>query len=409
MLIPIPVDRYLCHDRMKLLFDLNSLRPPRSGVGYYTQHLLEGLRAQSDVEAIAGWVGSNAYEGSALDALTCDQTALRNASRIMSGPIASAVRAGRNVPGIYKARTLVRSLASARLRDNFARRGYLYHETNFIASRYRGPTVVTIHDLSHRRHPEFHPRVAVEYLDEGLPRTLRQAQVVIAVSRYTKQAIHELYGLPDEKVVAIHLGVESSFKPLDEMSCMSVLANLGLRYRGFVLSVCTLQPRKNLRRLVEAFGHLPADLRQAFPLVLIGAEGWMNSALMRAIEPLASAGQLITPGYVSRNDLACLFASAAVFAYPSLYEGFGLPVLEAMASGVPVLTSNVTSLPEVAGGAAWEVDPYSVDEIEHGLERLLDDNLLCGDLVTKGLCRAAEFTWSATVNKTCDVYRALTA
>ncbi|MPV57000.1 glycosyltransferase [Burkholderia sp. BE24] len=394
---------------MKLVFDLNSLRPPRSGVGYYTQHLLEGLRTQRDIEALAGWVGQAVYEGASLGELMCDNAALRRAARVTRGPLASAVRAARNVPGAYEARTLLRGLASARPRNDFAARGYIYHETNFIASPYRGPTIVTIHDLSHRRHPEFHPKVAIKYLNDGLPRTLEQARAVIAVSHYTKQAIHEIYGLPDDKVFAIHLGVESCFRPQAQDECEPMLSRFGLRYGGFVLSVCTLQPRKNLRRLVEAFSRLPIAVRQAFPLVLIGADGWMNSALMREIEPLAKAGQLIAPGYVSRNELVQLFASAAVFAYPSLYEGFGLPVAEAMASGVPVLTSNVTSLPEVAGGAAWEVDPYAVDAISDGLERMLNDESLRGELVAKGLRRAAEFTWSATVEKTCDVYRSVAA
>ncbi|CAN7247646.1 glycosyltransferase family 4 protein [Trinickia sp. LjRoot230] len=394
---------------MKLLFDFNSLRPPRSGVGYYTQHLLEGLLEQNDVETIAGWVGSNVYEGRDLSALMCDQTALGKAAQFSKGMKATLLRAARNVPGVYKTRTLVRNIASASLRKDFAKRGYLYHETNFIASPYRGPSVVTIHDLSHRRHPEFHPRVAVEYLDDGLPRTLAQAQVVIADSHYTKKEIHEIYGLPDEKVVAIHLGVEACFQPRSDETCADVLSALGLKYRGFVLSVCTLQPRKNLRRLVKAYACLPETLRREFPLVLIGADGWMNSELLRDIEPLASAGQLIAPGYVSRVDLTHLLSSAAVFAYPSLYEGFGLPVAEAMASGVPTLSSNVTSLPEVSEGAAWEVDPYSVDEIAHGLERLLEDSSLRDELVIKGLRRAAQLTWAATVEQTSNVYRSVLA
>ncbi|KAF1064364.1 MULTISPECIES: glycosyltransferase family 4 protein [Burkholderia] len=394
---------------MKLLFDLNSLRPPRSGVGYYTQHLLEGLRSRPDVETLAGWSGSAIYEGEDLEALMRDDAVAAKAARAARGPVAAAVRMARAMPGAYRARTFLRDRVSTRLRDDYARRGFVYHETNFIASRYRGPTVVTIHDLSHRPHPEFHPRTAVRYLDEGLPRTLEQASRVIAVSRYTKQAIHEQFGLPDHKVVAIHLGVEPSFRPYDASECAPVLARYGLRRRGFVLSVCTLQPRKNLLRLVEAFGRLPAGLREAFPLVLIGADGWMNSALTQVMAPLARAGQVIAPGYVSRHELVRLFASAAVFAYPSLYEGFGLPVLEAMASGVPVLTSNLTSLPEVAGGAAWEVDPRSVDQIAHGLATLGEDADLRNRLAERGLRRAAEFTWASTVEKTCEVYRSLLA
>jgi alpha-1,3-rhamnosyl/mannosyltransferase len=394
---------------MKILFDLNSLRPPRSGVGYYTLHLLEGLREQQDVDDIAGWVGSDVYEGSRLSALMRDDATLQKAAQFSKGPTAMALRAARNLPGVYDARTVVRGVASSRLRSAFGRRGYIYHETNFVASRYSGPMVVTIHDLSHRRYPQFHPKVAVNYLDKNLPRTLNDARTVIADSVYTKHEIQEIYGVPDEKVVAIHLGVDTAFQPYSQAHCELALAPLGLKYRSFVLSVCTLQPRKNLRRLVEAFMRLPADLRAAFPLVLIGAEGWMNSTLMRDIEPLARAGQIVIPGYLPRATLLRLFASATVFAYPSLYEGFGLPIAEAMASGVPVLTSNVTSIPEVVAGAAYEVDPYSVEAIAAGLERLLGDAPLRAELAAKGLNRAAALTWNATVEKTCNVYRSIGA
>jgi alpha-1,3-rhamnosyl/mannosyltransferase len=150
-------------------------------------------------------------------------------------------------------------------------------------------------------------------------------------------------------------------------------------------------------------------MREAFPLVLIGADGWMNTSLLRDIEQLVRAKQAILPGYVARDTLLKLYASAAVFAYPSLFEGFGLPVAEAMASGVAVLTSNVTSLPEVTVGSALEVDPYSIDDIEAGLERLLRDEPLRNQLAAKGLARASELNWDATVSRTCDVYRSIAA
>ncbi len=394
---------------MKLLFDLNSLRPPRSGVGYYTQHLLEGLRDEPDVEGLAGWVGAERFEGARLLALINQRVALRKGVQFSEGIAAQVLQKARSLPGLYRGRTVVRAIKSREVRADFARRGYVYHETNFVASRYKGPTVVTIHDLSHRRHPEFHPRVAVEYLDRELPKTLRQAQVVIADSHYTKNDIVEIYGVPESKVVTIHLGAEAAFRPYSSESCAEALTDLGLKHRGFVLSVCTLQPRKNLQRLVEAFAQLPAEIRSTFPLVLIGADGWKNSALMRVIELLARDGQVVVPGYVPRANLLKLYASAALFAYPSLFEGFGLPVAEAMASGVPALTSNLTSLPEVSAGATWEVDPYSIDDIAAGMERLLDDPALRDELIAKGLRRAADLTWEATVAQTCAVYRGLSA
>ncbi|MGF6600011.1 hypothetical protein P3T23_004745 [Paraburkholderia sp. GAS448] len=189
---------------MTLLFDLNSLRPPRSGIGYYTQHLLEGLREQPDVEDVAGWVGSTAYSGTSLTDLMTDQTSLQAAAQFSDGLKATLLRKSRGLPGLYRMRTVVRHHASRALRRDFGRRGYIYHGTNFIASRYNGPMVVTVHDLPHRRHPELHAKVAVDYLDHGLPRTLRHAQTIIADSIYTRNEILEIYGVPEEKVVPIH-------------------------------------------------------------------------------------------------------------------------------------------------------------------------------------------------------------
>lgn len=392
---------------MKLLYDLNSLRPPRSGVGYYTQHLLEGLFERDDIEEIGGWVGSNYYDRRGVVGLLLGEQSLQAGAQFSEGWKASVLRAARSLPGVYQGRTVWRRIKSASLRTECARQGFIYHETNFVASPYAGPNVVTIHDLSHHHFPEFHPQPAVDYLNRNLPDTLKQVQKVIAVSEYTRRDAIEVYGLPEEKVVAIPLGVEPCFRPLHAEELKSVLMTLGLRERGFILSVCTLQPRKNLARLVAAFAKLPADMRKAFPLVLIGAEGWMNSGLMRDIERLAHAKQIVLPGYVARESLLKLYSSAAVFAYPSLFEGFGLPVAEAMASGVAVLTSNVTSLPEVTAGAALEVDPYSIDDIAAGLERLLNDEALRDALIAKGLARASELTWDATVHRTFDVYRSI--
>lgn len=394
---------------MKLLYDLNSLRPPRSGVGYYTQHLLEGLFNQSDIEEIGGWVGSKYYDRGGMTNLLSEENSLEAGAQFSEGWKASLLRAARSLPGVYQGRTVVRRIKSSSLRAECARRGFIYHETNFISSPYTGPNVVTIHDLSHRHFPEFHPQAAVDYLNRNLPDTLKQVHKVITVSEYTRRDTIEVYGLPEDKVVAIPLGVEPCFRPHSANDCESVLTKLELKRREFILSVCTLQPRKNLTRLVAAFAKLPTDMREAFPLVLIGAEGWMNSDLMRDIERLAQAKQVILPGYVAREALLKLYSSAAVFAYPSLFEGFGLPVAEAMASGVAVLTSNVTSLPEVTAGAALEVDPYSIDDIAAGLERLLLDEALRDTLIAKGLARAADLTWGATVRRTCDVYRSIAA
>jgi alpha-1,3-rhamnosyl/mannosyltransferase len=247
----------------------------------------------------------------------------------------------------------------------------------------------------------------VDYLNRELPRTFRQADRVIADSHYTKQEIVDLYSVPEEKVVTVHLGVDDCFRPRTKSDCLDILDALDVRYQSFVLSVGTLEPRKNLSSLVEAFAALPQALRREFPLVMIGARGWKNHDLASKLEPLVAAGELKLPGYLARNDLLKLYASAAVFAYPSLYEGFGLPILEAMASGTAVLTSAVTSLPEVSGGAAVEIDPLRVGAIEDGLRRLLTGPSLQAECIERGLVQASKFTWASTVDETCAVYKML--
>lgn len=389
---------------MKLLFDLNALRPPRSGIGYYTQHLLEGLRTRTGITELRGWMGGRSYSGEELDALVREpaQSAdIRQMPRRASPSIAQRLL---HSSAIQPVRTYFHRRQSREIRRQAAKDGYIYHETNFAASQYRGATVVTIHDLSHRRHPEYHSKVLVEYLNRELPRTFRQAKRVIADSHYTKQEIVDLYSVPEEKIVTVHLGVDACFRPRIEPQCSDVLGALGLRYRGFVLSVGTLQPRKNLARLVEAFAALPQALRREFPLVVIGAEGWKSADLAARLEQLVTAGEAVVPGYLTRDHLLKLYASAAVFAYPSLYEGFGLPVLEAMASATAVLTSAVTSIPEVSGGAAVEVDPLRADAIEDGLRRLLTDGAMREQCIERGIMQASRFTWEATVDNTYAVY-----
>lgn len=391
---------------MNLIFDLNSLRPPRSGVGYYTQHLLEGLLASGACEDIVGWLSRGVLEGRALDTLLRDAVFDDEGARLGSKARA-LLQKSRSIPGMYRVRTLVRNARSFPLRSAYAKKGYIYHETNFVASPYGGRSVVTVHDLSHVRHPEFHPTVAVNYLNRGLPRSLRDAAAVIAVSDYTKREIRDFYDVPDEAIRTIHLGVDEIFHARSAAECSLFLTRRNLRYKGFILSVCTLQPRKNLMRLVRAFLTLPTAMQEAFPLVLIGADGWKNATLREILQPLIAKGNAVVLGYVSRTELSYLYAAAAMFAYPSLYEGFGLPVAEGMASGVPVLTSNATCLPEIAGDAALFVDPLSLDAIRNGMIQLLDDSSLRSNLTEKGLARAQALTWSKMINSTIDLYRSV--
>jgi glycosyltransferase involved in cell wall biosynthesis len=279
----------------------------------------------------------------------------------------------------------------------------LFHGTvNTLPHGLRGRSVVTIHDLALLRWPEQVPARRYRYLAKAIPDAVRRADRVIAVSEATKRDIVELLLASPEKVVVTPLGVDSRFSPPDPEAIDAFQARHGIT-RPFILSVGTLEPRKNLPRLLEAF----ASLLDKIPhdLVLVGPEGWRQGELRERLEQLKLGDRLRMTGFVADEELPFWYAAADVVAIPSLYEGFGLPVLEAMASGGVVVTSNVSSMPEVAGDGALLVEPQSVEAIADGLTRAVQDAELRESIRARGLARAREFTWRRTAELTARVYR----
>lgn len=380
---------------MKIVLGGSSLLGPLTGIGQYTYFLCEELRGlNQDVTLFYGhrW-------GRELPVARTGTASTRNAPSINLRQLA------RSVPFSYKVAALMRG-TGFRLYNAFNNPD-LYHEPNFIPHRFKGPTVITVHDLSVIRFPEMHPKARIRAIGKRLEKAIERADRVITVSDFVRTEVLENFDCAPEKVVAVHNGVSTGFHPRTEADCSARLAAAGLKYKGYVLSVGTFEPRKNLGRLAEAWLQLPADVRREYPLVLAGARGWGEGEFAKALSRLEQEGSLIKLDYVDSGLLHVLYAGARLFIYPSLYEGFGLPVLEAMASGVPVICSNVSSLPEVADGAALLVDPESSVLIARAVESLLQDEKTCEVMVGKGRARAAGLTWASTATKTLDVYRQL--
>lgn len=268
-------------------------------------------------------------------------------------------------------------------------------------------TVLTVHDLSFIRSPETAtPRLRV-YLNSVVPRSVARADHILADSAATGQDLVELYHTPAGKISVLYSGVESRFARIDDQA---VLGAVRERYRlgdgPYILSVGTVQPRKNYERLVEAFVRLErADIK----LVIAGGKGWLDNPLYERIDALKLRDRVVMAGFVDDADLPALYSGAHVFAFPSLYEGFGLPPLEAMACGVPVVSSNTSSLPEVVGDAALCVDPYSVDELAEALRLALHDETLRRTLIDKGYRRARQFTWQSAAHQLRELYTKLLA
>jgi glycosyltransferase involved in cell wall biosynthesis len=281
----------------------------------------------------------------------------------------------------------------------------LYHEPNYLAYRFPGPSVITVHDLSWIRHPETHPKQRLTVMNRYFPRSLERAAAILTDCSFVKQELVEMFGLNPERVTPVLLGLSAEFFPRAPVECKSFLAKHGLAFGQYVLSVGTLEPRKNIPALIDAYSLLPAELQRRFPLVLVGMRGWLNSGLEARMKSLVERGVIKPLGYVPDSAMPLIYSGAAAFVFPSLYEGFGLPPLEAMACGVPVISSQSSSLPEVVGDAGILVDPQDVDAISDSLRRVLEDRAFAEGLAHKGIQRAAGFSWKRTAAETISVYR----
>jgi glycosyltransferase involved in cell wall biosynthesis len=265
-------------------------------------------------------------------------------------------------------------------------------------------TVTTIPDIAFEHYPEFFPAYHVAWSRRLVPWSARRADHVITVSQYSKSDLVNLYNVDPEKITVTYEAAEEDYYPRDRERAREYIAERYRLERPFVLYVGRIQARKNLIRLVEAF----RQVRRAgfeYDLVLVGKSEWNNEPVAARIVELGLSRNVVITGYVPQEDLPWFYNAADVFAYPSFFEGFGLPVMEAMACGTPVITSAGSSLEEIAGGAALIVDPRDLNSIKVALERLLGDKTLRRDLGHAGIGRSSKFEPNRTALETLSVYR----
>ena len=343
----------------------------RSGTGEYTFQLAAWLPcAAPDIEMVAAWPeGSPAPEGAVT--VPIPQCRARG--------LTYAVSRGRHL----RQADLIHYPASIGHGANLAR------------------AVVTVHDVSCLVNPSWFRWQHALYYRTMIARSARHAAAVIADSEATAGDLHRL-GLDRERISVVPLGIDPVFRPVSPEVAESARKQYNLP-EHFLLFVGTHEPRKNLVRVVEAFGRIAHEIPHA--LVLAGRSGWKCRPLHSAIAASQARDRILVPGFVPREHLPALLTAAAGFVWPSLYEGFGLPPLEAMACGTPVLTSNAASLPEVAGDAALLVNPEDTGEIAAQMLALATDDALRGALRDKGFERARRFTWQRTAELTAGVYR----
>jgi glycosyltransferase involved in cell wall biosynthesis len=378
---------------LSVIIGADSLATRRSGVGRMTLEIVRAARAAAAIERTELLLGPALTSADLIDGLG-DDDPLGPAVR----PIRWKVLLGQ-VPGVQTLRTIKHGgLSQAVRRLSRECEGRLvYHEPNMIVRPLRVPTVATFNDLSWHHEPSWHPAERLKWISRNLRGTLRQARRFVAISQFTKDAVVRELGVAADRIDVVPLAPAQAFRPVSAEAAAAILARFALRDRGYVFSISTLEPRKNFDRLLAAHLRLPPALRRRAPLVIAGGKGWGDVLARPEAEAAIRDGTVLLLGHVADADLVTLCARAAVFAYVSLYEGFGLPVVEAMATGCPVLASSTTAVGEIAAGAALMVDPMDEGAIAEGLRCLMEDDALAERLRLAGLARAAEFTWDRTL------------
>lgn len=269
------------------------------------------------------------------------------------------------------------------------------------------PYIVTIHDIIHERYPEFYPRNLRILMKLFYPLSARRALRIITGSQYTKNEIRDIFKIPEERIKVIPYGVSDDFRVLEDIERVNRVKNKYGIDGNYILFVGRVEPRKNIKGLIEAYTHVKNRYHIKQQLVIVG----MNDALFRDFDiPLNGIeSEVIFTGSVAQEDLPYLYNGADLFAYPSFAEGFGLPLLEAMACGVPTVTSKTSSLPEVVGDAGVFIDPWDIEDIAYGIHKVLSEPALQRRMKEKGLERSRLFSWRATAERVLQVYREILA
>jgi glycosyltransferase involved in cell wall biosynthesis len=372
---------------MRIAFNATSLLSSLTGTGLYTKFLLEKLIQNPEFSFTMFY--AKAWSSDLLDPKMSTPPYIKNLVR-------------KYIPYAYSMNRFIQQyhFDAGIKKSQFD----LYHEPNFLAFDFYGPIVLTVHDLSWIRYPETHPKERVAAMNRLFESSLLRADKVITDSAFVRQELVSVFGVSDEKISPVYLGVSSDFFPRESNETFATLISFNLIHGSYFIAVGTIEPRKNLQVALNAFMRLPKKMRQQYPLVIVGMMGWHTDAFERLVGPLISSGEVKLLGYLSQVDLIHVIAGALSLIYPSVYEGFGLPPLEAMACGVPVITSNVSSIPEVVGNAGMLLDPFDVDGFSNAMRKMVESKADRDHLAKIALERSLHFNWDKTAVGTIEVY-----
>lgn len=388
---------------MRIFYNLDCTRPPLTGVGYYAQNIVLAMAKYYPELEIIGQQNFRLLNKDEM--ITLFEKNLQHQDQHNNSFLRNQLT--RCINHFSWARSAIQwkknitysCLLKNKLRD------YIYHEPNFVFYPHDGLKVLTVHDVGMFDHPEYLPPGRARFLQQQMCHSMNIADALLVSCQFTKKRLLNLTEVDEKKIHILSLPAKNIFKPRDKHNTQPYLEKFSLYYKKYILCVATLEPRKNLTRLIHAYCALPQELREYYPLILVGNKGWMYDELMQTIQE-KNEKNIHLLRYIDEETLLRLYSGAKIFVFPSLYEGFGLPVLEAMQSGVPVITSNVSSLPEVCGDAGMLINPHDTTEISQAMTSLLTANEnTYNQYVENSLQQAKQFSWDSFAKKLFDVYQ----
>lgn len=375
---------------MNVIFGTDSIKYPLTGIGRYAYELATRLEGCHEIRHLLYLNGRH---------ITDHLPSIKEKASVHAG-FRQMVQKNKIASECYRiCAPWLKSRALSSYKD------YIYHSPNFYLPPSVGNCVATFHDLSVFTWPQCHPKERVRYMEKELLLTIKRASILITDSEFTRQELASYFNYPLSKVFTARLASSGGFYPRDEAETNKQLLPLGLQANKYTLFTGSIEPRKNIATLLDAYEKLPKALKMEYPLVIAGFKGWGSEVLHQRFDKAQREGWLKYLGYVPSETLPYLFSGAKTFLFPSLYEGFGLPVLEALASGTPVVCSNSSSLPEVVGDCALMNEPLDVDGLSNSIIKSIEDVSWRELAIVDGLARAELFSWEACAQDTLNAYK----
>lgn len=383
---------------MNILYNITPLLGKETGIGVYTRKIIEGIKATNSVDLFGFFSNSKIFDD--LPKIS------RNDGNIDKvRPLFQIKQLVYNyAPQIVKANYahLIEKNVSKQLQKQY--KGYIYHETNYNLLPFDGKKISTFHDLSILHFPEYHPIERVKYFEKHLKYTIENADHFITDSEFVKREMIDYFGILEDRITSIPLGIDPVFRGRTLEEITPTLKKYNLLEINYFLIVGSFEPRKNLQLVFEAYIQLTEIIKQQYKIVHVGPKGWKNAKVWKQALELKSKGQFIDLGYLSKIELAHIYNGASIFIFPSLYEGFGFPPLEAMASRIPVISTSNSSLSEIVN----QYNAHIIDENDAVYLKEIIINIVneksCSKIINAGI-NCKQFDWETTIKKTEKVYK----